>query len=54
MSINSKKVLYNLDPKYGSVQTTVYNKFKNLVSVRDFGAKGNSLSDDTKAFKNAI
>ena len=54
MSINSKNVLYNLDPKYGSVQTTVYNKLKNLVSVRDFGAKGNSLSDDTKAFKNAI
>ena len=30
------------------------SKLKEVINVRDFGAKGNRLDDDSEAFKNAI
>ena len=30
------------------------DKLKEVIDVRDFGAKGNGLADDREAFKNAI
>jgi hypothetical protein len=38
----------------GAIQRTVENKLKDTVSVKDFGAVGNGIADDTAAFTAAL
>lgn len=41
-------------PDSNTLQTTVESKLREQISVRDFGAVGNGLADDTQAFIDAI
>lgn len=38
----------------GAVTRTAQNKMRDIVSVKDFGAVGNGIADDTTAFQNAV
>ena len=50
---NASNVQY--DPAgTGAVSTTVQTKLRETVSVKDFGAVGNSTTDDTTAIQNAL
>ena len=50
---NASNVTY--DPAgTGAVSTTVQAKLRQTVSVKDFGAVGNGVADDSAAFNNAI
>ena len=52
-SINASAVTY--DPYVtGAVTTNVQTKLRETVSVKDFGAVGNGLDDDTTAINNAL
>jgi len=51
--INAAGVVY--DPPFtGAVQTNVEAKLAQIVSVKDFGAVGDGVADDTAAFLNAF
>ena len=51
--VNAQDVIY--DPPFtGAVQTNVEAKLAQNLSVKDFGAVGNGIIDDTIAFKTAI
>jgi hypothetical protein len=52
-ALDSSQVIY--DPPFAnSVVTTVENKLAQTVSVEDFGAVGNGVTNDTTAIQNAI
>jgi len=51
--INSSNVIYN-EQGTGAVNRTVQDKLQESVSVKDFGAIGDGVTDDTAAFQAAI
>jgi hypothetical protein len=53
-SIPSASLITYTPPFTGSVATTVQNKLAQSVSVKDFGAVGDGVVDDTAAFNAAI
>ena len=53
LSVNASSVLYN-EGSTGAVDTNVKAKLQESVSVKDFGAIGNGIADDTAAIQAAI
>jgi len=53
VSVNAENVVY--DPPFANaVQTNVEAKLSQTVSVKDFGAVGNGIANDTTAIQNAL
>ena len=51
--VNAQEVLYD-PPFFGGVQTNVEAKLAQYISVKDFGAVGDGVANDTAAITNAV